>query len=115
MKGSKYDTDKDGMCSAKACKDVLQITDTAPWTEDAAVIESREEDRHHVQAREIKDAYPTIRRRRRTSPLVERPGWGKDYADPFDLLRAAFRRPQLIPTGNTNYSLVGLTPAQARK
>ena len=45
-------------------------------------------------------------------PISTRPRWGKDYADPVTFIEPLFRE-NIIPTGNTNYSLVGLTQAQA--
>ena len=48
-------------------------------------------------------------------PISERPGWGKDYADPYTFFARALRSRTIITTGNTNYSLVGVTPAIAKK
>ncbi len=42
-----------------------------------------------------------------------RPRWGKDYADPSTFIDPLFNT--ILPSGNTNYSLVGLTPAVAKK
>jgi hypothetical protein len=48
-------------------------------------------------------------------PIAERPGWGKDYADAYTFFNPLFDGRTIIPNGNTNYSLVGITPAQAPK
>ena len=51
MKGSKYDTNGDGTCSASACKNVLLIADTRavdPGMEQRHRADGQE-DRHHVQ------------------------------------------------------------------
>ena len=48
-------------------------------------------------------------------PFSERPSWGKDYADPFTFFGELFDSGAIIPSGNTNYSLVGLTPEIAKK
>ena len=46
-------------------------------------------------------------------PISTRPRWGKDYADPSTFIDPLFNT--ILPSGNTNYSLVGLTPAVAKK
>jgi len=45
-------------------------------------------------------------------PISERPGWGKDYADALTFFTPLFDGRTLIPNGNTNYSLLGITPAK---
>ena len=47
-------------------------------------------------------------------PIAERPGWGKDYADALTFFSPLFDGRTIIPNGNTNYSLVGITPAQCK-
>ena len=47
-------------------------------------------------------------------PIGERPGWGKDYADALTFFTPLFDGRNIIPNGNTNYSLVGITPAQCK-
>ena len=42
-------------------------------------------------------------------------GWGKDYADPSTFFGPLFDGRTSSPVGNTNYSLVGLTPEQAKQ
>jgi ABC-type transport system substrate-binding protein len=61
--------------------------------------------------RQINGAYPTIQTTNKNVPISERPGWGKDFADPYAFFGALFASSSLIPSGNTNYSLVGITPA----
>ena len=65
--------------------------------------------------RTIKGAYPTIQTPSKNVPIAERPGWGKDYADALTFFSPLFDGRTIIPTGNTNYSLVGITPAQCKK
>ena len=43
------------------------------------------------------------------------PGWGKDYADALTFFSPLFDGRAIYPQGNSNYSLVGLTPATAKK
>src|SRR5205823_2942139 len=47
--------------------------------------------------------------------ISERPGWGKDYADASTFFNALFASTSILASGNTNYSLVGLTPSMAGK
>ena len=117
MKGSKYDTDKNGTCSAKECKNVLLIVDTrAVGHEDAAGDPAeREEDRHHLRGAHGRGCVPDDPDPSKNVPIAERPGWGKDYADPYTFFSPLFDGRTIIPTGNTNYSLVGITPAQCKK
>ena len=85
MKLSKYDTNHDGICDAKACKNVFTITgDRAGRDGDASrsLEQNLQVDRHHVQGCACSRT-PTrrSRRRARTSRSRRSPGWGKDYAD----------------------------------
>jgi peptide/nickel transport system substrate-binding protein len=117
MKQSKYDPGKTGKCTAAACKGVLTIADTrgvdtrmVPVLEaDAAKIGIR------LKVRAINGAYPTIQTPSKNVPLAERPSWGKDYADPYTFFGELFDGRSIIKSGNTNYSLVGITPATAKK
>ena len=108
MKLSKYDTNHDGICDATACKNI--------FCDHAVIARSRrrilptldaepEVDRHDAQGPRAQGrlhADPgTVRL---NIPFSTRPGWGKDYADPYDVLRPALRQPHIIPTGNTNWS-----------
>jgi hypothetical protein len=61
--------------------------------------------------RQINGAYTTIQTTNKNVPISERPGWGKDYADASTFFAALFAGSSIIPSGNTNYSLVGVTPA----
>ena len=118
MKQSKYDPRQDGKCTASACKNVLMIADTRAV--DTRMIPVLEADAAKIgitfKVRSINGAYTTIQTPTKNIPFSERPGWGKDYADPYTFFARAVRRPKaIIPDGNTNYSLVGITPAIAKK
>ena len=116
MKGSKYDTNGDGTCSASACKNVLLISDTRAV--DPGIVSTMEQDAKKIgitfKVRQINGAYPTIQTPSKNIPIAERPGWGKDYADPLVFFSPLFDGRTIIPNGNTNYSLVGITPAQCK-
>jgi peptide/nickel transport system substrate-binding protein len=114
LKGSKYDTAKNGMCTAKECKGVLLIADTRGVdTKMLPVIEqSAKKIGITFTVRSIEGAYPTIQTPSKNVPIAERPGWGKDYADPFTFFGPLFDGRTIIANGNTNYSLIGITPKQ---
>jgi len=114
MKGSKYDTAKNGTCSAKECKNVLLIADTRQVdTKMLPVIQSSAKKIGITfTVRTVEGAYPTIQTPSKNVPIAERPGWGKDYADPFTFFGPLFDGRNIIANGNTNYSLMGITPKQ---
>ena len=62
--------------------------------------------------RTINGAYPTVQTVAKNVPISERPGWGKDYADALTFFSPLFDGRTIIPTGNTNYSLIGITKSQ---
>jgi peptide/nickel transport system substrate-binding protein len=117
IKLSKYDPGKTGKCTASACKGVLTIADTRGvdtrmvpiLTADAAKIGIS------LKVRAINGAYTTIQTPSKNIPLAERPSWGKDYGDPYTFFGELFDGRAIIKSGNTNYSLVGITPAKAKE
>jgi peptide/nickel transport system substrate-binding protein len=117
MRGSKYDTKHNGTCSARACKGVLMIADKRGV--DDSMVPVIEADAAKIgisfTVRVIAGAYPTIQTPAKNIPIAERPGWGKDYADALTFFTPLFDGRTIIPQGNTNYSLVGITPAIAKK
>jgi peptide/nickel transport system substrate-binding protein len=114
LKGSKYDTGNNGTCSAKECKNVLLIVDTRLQDPKMLAVIQRDAKKIGITfaARTVEGAYPTIQNVSKNIPMAERPGWGKDYADPYTFFSPLFDGRTIIPTGNTNYSLVGITPKQ---
>jgi peptide/nickel transport system substrate-binding protein len=116
MKGSPYDTKKDGTCSASECRNVLLLAD-------ARLVESKLVTVMEAGAkklgitftvRTISGAYPTLQTPSKNVPISARPGWGKDYGDALTFFAPLFDGRTIIPNGNSNYSLVGLTPAKAK-
>ena len=116
IKQSKYDPGKTGKCTASACKGVLMIADTRGV--DTRMIPIIQEDAAKIgvtfTVRSINGAYTTIQTPSKNVPFSERPSWGKDYADPFTFFAELFDSGAIIKSGNTNYSLVGLTPEIAK-
>ncbi len=117
MKGSKYDTNRDGTCSARECKEVLLLADAR--LVDGKLVSVMEADAKKIgitfTVRTISGAYPTLQTPSKNVPIAERPGWGKDYGDALTFFAPLFDGRTIIPSGNSNYSLVGLTPAIAKK
>jgi ABC-type oligopeptide transport system substrate-binding subunit len=117
MKGSKYDTNHDGTCSAPQCKNILMIADTRH--QDTAMVPVIQSAASKIgitfTVRTVNGAYPVIQTPRKNVPISERPGWGKDYADPLTFFQPLFLSSSIIPSGNVNYALVGITPAIAKK
>ena len=117
MKGSKYDTKGDGTCSASACKNVLLVADTREV--DTKMIPVVEADAKNIgisfKVRVVKGAYPTLQTPKNDVAISERPGWGKDYASASTFFIPLMASYDIIANGNPNYSLVGLTPAIAKK
>jgi len=117
MKGSKYDTKHNGMCSAPQCKNVFLLADAREV--DTKMLPVIEADAKKIgitfKVHTIKGAYPTLQTPSKNVPIGERPGWGKDYADALTFFTPLFDGRNIIPNGNTNYSLVGITPGQCQK
>jgi len=116
MKGSKYSTGNDGMCDASACKNVLLLADTR--SQDPKMVTVIEQDAKKLgitfSVRTVNGAYPTIQTPSKNIPIAERPGWGKDYADALTFFTPLFDGRTIIANGNTNYSLLGISPAQCK-
>jgi hypothetical protein len=68
-----------------------------------------------LKVRAINGAYTTIQTPSKNIPLAERPSWGKDYGDPYTFFGELFDGRAIIKSGNTNYALVGITPAKAKE
>lgn len=114
---SKYDTDGDGVCDAPECKDVLHITgDTESRVGMIPVIEDGlGKIGITLETRSLGDSYTAIQDASRNVPISSQPGWGKDYADASTFFAYLFDGRTILPTGNSNYSLVGLTPEKAHE
>ncbi len=115
--GSKYDTAHNGTCGAPQCRNVLLLNDAGSvFSKMLPVIEADAAElgiTFHVDT--IVGAYPTLQTTAKNFAIAVFPGWGKDYADPLTFLQPLFNGATIIPTGNVNYSLVGLKPSQAKK
>lgn len=117
MKESKYDSNKDGKCDSSKCKGVLMIAGTRGVDTRLVPIIQAAAAKIGITftVRAIAGAYPVIQNPSKNVPISERPGWGKDYADASTFFNALFTSGAILPAGNTNYSLVGITPEIAAK
>jgi hypothetical protein len=117
MKGSKYDTKGNGTCGAPECRNIFLLADTR--LVDTKLVPVMEADAKKIgisfKVHTINGAYPTLQTPSKLVAISERPGWGKDYADALTFFTPLFDGRTIIPNGNTNYSLVGITPATAKK
>jgi ABC-type transport system substrate-binding protein len=115
MSQSKYDKDGDGVCDDPACNGVVHFSRSeSPWTEMIPVIEaSAKKLGIELKTRELADAYPPIQDVSNLIPIASVPGWGKDYPDPYTFVGFLFDGRNILAEGNTNYSLVGLSPDRA--
>jgi peptide/nickel transport system substrate-binding protein len=118
MKQSKYDSNKDGVCDAKQCSNLVMINRNTPTFSDAeaVVVSSLSKIGIKVKPRQLASsaAYTTIQTVKNEIPIALNAGWGKDYADAVTFMTPLFDSRSIIPTGNTNYPLQGITPDQAK-
>jgi len=116
MKQSKYATDG-GVCTAKECKDVLLITDVREV--DKLILPIVQANAKEIgitfTVRTVNGAYPVIQTTSKNIPISTRPRWFKDYADASTFIDPLFKGANIIPSGNTNYALVGLKPSQVKE
>jgi len=116
MMGSVYDTNHDGMCDASACKNVLLVSDARAI--DPSMTATIQQDARKIgitfSVRTINGPYPTIQTVAKNVPISDRPVFGSDYADAETFFGPVFDGRTIIPTGNLNYSLIGITPSQCK-
>jgi peptide/nickel transport system substrate-binding protein len=114
---SKYDPNHDGMCDVAACKGLVMTNrNYPPWTDmESIVAQDLAKIGIGVVPRELETgaAYQTIQTVKNDIPIALNAGWGKDYADPYTFAEPLFSSSSIIPSGNVNNSLVGLTRSQA--
>ena len=116
MKQSKYDSNKDGVCDASACKDIVMINrNRPPWSNaEPVVVDSFAKIGIQVKPRPLADHYPPLQTPKNMISLGLNPGWGKDYPDAGTFGAPLFGGPNIVPTNNSNYGMIGLTPEKAR-
>jgi peptide/nickel transport system substrate-binding protein len=117
MRLSKYDPSRSGKCTASGCKNVLLVSDTRAVDTRMLPIVKADAAKLGItfKVRSIEGAYSMIQDPSQNVAFSTRTSWGKDYSDPYTFFGELFDSAAIIPSGNTNYSLVGLTPAIAAK
>jgi peptide/nickel transport system substrate-binding protein len=116
MLGSKYDPRGNGMCSAAACHDVLLLNDAASVWQHVLpiVVQDAKEIGITFHVSTIAGAFPTLQTTSKNIAIAIFTGAVKDYADPLTFFNPLLDGQSIIPQGNTNFSLVGLKPSQAK-
>jgi ABC-type transport system substrate-binding protein len=114
MAKSKY-ANNGGVCTAQECKNVLLISDVRAVDKATLPIVQAGAAKLGITftVRTVNGAYPVIQTTAKNVPISNRPRWFKDYADPSTFIDPLFYGANIIPTGNTNYSLVGIKASQA--
>jgi peptide/nickel transport system substrate-binding protein len=116
MMGSKYDTQHNGTCGAPQCKNVLLLNDSqSTYGKMLPIVQADAQEigiTFHVAT--VAGAFPTLQTTVKNIPIAIFPGWFKDYADALTFFQPLFNGRTIIATGNSNYSLVGLRPSQAK-
>ena len=117
MSLSSYDSDGDGICDSERCENVRALNrNEGPWMKMQPVIEEQlRAIGIDLAVREKTDFYTPTMTVERNVPFGLGPGWGKDYSDAHTFMPWLFHSRRILCHGNTNYSLVGATPATQRE
>ncbi len=115
MKLSKYDTDKDGLCDAPECTDVLSIQGTT--ARDKGMVPVLEESFGQIgialKTRQVDDPFSIVFDPTNKIPLNGVTGFSKDYPDAYTFFLYLFDGRGIAPGFSYNQSLVGLTEETA--
>jgi len=118
MKQSRYDTNKNGICDdGGACDNILFLgRSTDPWPNmNQVAVASLKPILPGLDLKEVDTStgYTTLQQVKKLIPISMVPGWGKDYASPYGFDFFIFDSAGIACTAAVNYSLVGMTEAQA--
>jgi peptide/nickel transport system substrate-binding protein len=118
MRQSRYDRDQDGVCDAPECSDVVLVTQSEPPWDTMTPIIAQSAGLIGIEitprAAPASASYAITSAPARRIPLAANGGWSKDYADPSGFMVLHDGR-RIIPAGNQNWSLVGITAGQAEE
>jgi peptide/nickel transport system substrate-binding protein len=114
MRQSKY-ASSGGVCTAKECKGVLLLSDVRAVDKLTLPVIQAGAAKIGITftVRSVNGAYPVIQTPSKNIPISNRPRWFKDYADPSTFIDPLFNN--ILASGNTNYSLVGVTKTEAEQ
>ncbi len=117
MKRSRYDANHDGICDAKSCRSIFTIVGDNPVEQSMlpTLGQNLKAIGIALNTRVAKDANTPLATPSLNVAFSTHPGWGKDYADALTFFSPLFDGRTIYPQGNSNYSLVGLTPPTAKK
>jgi peptide/nickel transport system substrate-binding protein len=117
MKQSKYDTNKDGVCDAAVCRNVLHVTrSTPPYPDMAPIIEKNFSDIGiKLKTQQVASFYKTVQVPAQTPALGSGAGWGKDFASASTYFIPLLTSGAIGDTATQNYSYLGITKAQVSK
>ena len=119
MKQSKYDTNHDGMCDAPECKNILAIGEVGAvgsaidqlFTGNLAKIGIQLNFKEFTNSA----AYNKIFDPKNHIALSDFGGWIHDYPDGYTWWYPIMYGPNIVSQYNTNYSMVGASPAQLKE
>jgi peptide/nickel transport system substrate-binding protein len=116
MKQSKYDTNQDGICDAKVCEDVLNVSrQTDPFPDMNPIIEaSLKKIGIMVKSKGVASYYGEVVPEKKI-PLASGGGWGPDWPEPLTFYLLPLAGTSIHPAGNINTPLLGLTEAQSKE
>lgn len=115
MRQSRYDEDGDGICDRPECRGIVHVAFAADWNRRITPVieDSLAKIGIDLKTRTLSDPGGPLTTVARNIPITSAFGWAKDYADAISYI-TLFDGRLIIPTGNVNLSLVGLTEKQAR-
>jgi ABC-type transport system substrate-binding protein len=118
MKKSRYDTNHNGICDdGPVCQNILFLgRSTDPWPNmNQVAVASLKPILPGLDLKEVDTStgYTTLQQVKKLIPISMVPGWGKDYASPYGFDFFIFDSAGIACTAAVNYSLVGMTEAQA--
>ena len=117
MKGSKYDTNGDGTCSAPACKNVLLLTDTLDVDPKLVPVVQASAAKIGITfaVRAVAGPIPLLQTPSKNIPITEVTGWGKDYATRSTSSRRSTTSSSILPNGQLELvARRDWTPAKAQ-
>jgi peptide/nickel transport system substrate-binding protein len=115
---SSYDTNQNGICDDGPVCDNIEFLgrSEAPWPDMEQVAAKSIQGilpGLKLQTVDTSTGYTTLQQVKKLIPISMVPGWGKDYNSPFGFDYFIFDSVGNSCTAAVNYSLVGMTPAQA--
>ena len=119
MKQSKYDTNKDGICDAPECKNVLAIgvVGTQSEAQDALIKSNLAKIGVDLDLHSLENAaaYNKIFDPTAHIAMTMFSGWLMDYPDAYTFYWFTNYGGNILSQYNTNYSMIGATPSQLKK